>query len=58
MPPYVILHDATLEAIVEAAPRTLGELAVVKGMGPTRMERYGKEILEALAGGADVRPSA
>jgi len=55
MPPYVILHDATLEAIVEARPGTLADLGLVKGMGPTRLERYGEEILFAL--GRDARAS-
>ncbi|MBA2254227.1 MAG: ATP-dependent DNA helicase UvrD2, partial [Chloroflexi bacterium] len=55
MPPYVILHDATLEAIVEARPGTLADLGRVKGMGPTRLERYGEEILFAL--GRDARAS-
>jgi DNA helicase-2/ATP-dependent DNA helicase PcrA len=52
MPPYVILHDATLEAIVAAEPHTIEELGGVKGMGPTRLERYGAEILAALEEGA------
>ena len=50
MPSYVILHDSTLEAIVEARPRTIAELSRIKGMGPTKLERYGVEILAALEG--------
>ena len=49
MPAYVIAHDATLIAIAEARPTTLAALRRVKGMGPAKLERYGQEILEALA---------
>jgi DNA helicase-2/ATP-dependent DNA helicase PcrA len=49
MPPYVIAHDATLRAIAEARPRTLAALRRVKGMGEQKLDRYGDEILAALA---------
>ena len=48
MPPYVIAHDATLAAIAEARPRSLAALRRVKGMGPTKTEKYGDEILAVL----------
>ena len=48
MPPYVIAHDATLAAIAEARPRSLAALRRVKGMGPTKLEKYGDEILAVL----------
>jgi DNA helicase II / ATP-dependent DNA helicase PcrA len=48
MPPYVIAHDATLAAIAEAKPRSLAALRRVKGMGPTKTEKYGDEILAVL----------
>jgi superfamily II DNA helicase RecQ len=38
-----------LAAIAEARPTTLAQLRRVKGMGPTKLERYGPEILEVLA---------
>jgi ATP-dependent DNA helicase RecQ len=31
------------------APRTIAELAEVPGIGPAKLERYGSELLEALA---------
>ncbi len=49
MPAYVIAHDSTLAAIAEARPATLAALRRVKGMGPTKLERYGDGILEVLA---------
>jgi ATP-dependent DNA helicase RecQ len=48
MPPYVIFHDATLAAIAAAPPSTLAELAVVNGVGETKLARYGQQILEVL----------
>ena len=30
-------------------PRSQGELAAVKGLGPTKVERYGDELLALLA---------
>jgi hypothetical protein len=37
-----------LVAIVEARPTTLAALQRVKGMGPTKLERYGVEILDVV----------
>jgi superfamily II DNA helicase RecQ len=48
MPAYVIAHDATLEAIAEQKPRSAAALRRVKGMGPTKVERYGEEILAVV----------
>jgi len=53
VPAYVVAHDSTLAAIAEARPATLAQLRRVKGMGPTKLERYGPEILAILAGLAD-----
>ena len=53
MPPYVVAHDATLTAIAEARPRSLAALRRVKGMGPTKLEKYGDEILSVLERSAD-----
>jgi superfamily II DNA helicase RecQ len=48
MPPYVIAHDATLQAIAEGRPRTMAGLRRVKGMGPAKLEKYGDEILAVI----------
>jgi DNA helicase-2/ATP-dependent DNA helicase PcrA len=44
-----VLDDATLEAIVVAAPRTRDELAAVDGVGPIRARRL-VALVDALAG--------
>ena len=49
VPAYVVFHNSTLEEIAERGPRTLSELAAVPGVGPTKLERYGAEVLVALA---------
>jgi DNA helicase-2/ATP-dependent DNA helicase PcrA len=45
VPAYVIAHDATLEAISEARPTTIPALRRVRGMGPSRIDRYGDAIV-------------
>ena len=50
VPAYVVFHNSTLEEIAERGPRTLAELGSVPGVGPTKLERYGEEVLAALAG--------
>src|SRR3954452_20459524 len=49
VPAYVVFHNSTLEQIAERGPSTLSELAAVPGVGPTKLERYGEEVLAALA---------
>ena len=48
VPPYVILHDAHLEVIASRLPGSLRELAPCPGIGPTKLERYGDDILEVI----------
>jgi DNA helicase-2/ATP-dependent DNA helicase PcrA len=45
VPAYVVAHDSMLLAIAEARPASATALARVKGMGPTKLERYGDAIL-------------
>ncbi len=52
IPAYVVFHDSTLEEIATSHPATLAELAGVSGVGPTKLERYGDEVLATLAGAA------
>jgi DNA helicase-2/ATP-dependent DNA helicase PcrA len=49
VPAYVVFHNATLVEIAERKPRTLAELASVPGVGPAKLERYGEDLLAALA---------
>jgi DNA helicase-2/ATP-dependent DNA helicase PcrA len=49
LPAYVIFHNSTLAEIAAREPRSLVELATVPGVGPTKLERYGDEVLATLA---------
>jgi superfamily II DNA helicase RecQ len=50
VPAYVVAHDTTLADIANARPRSLPALRRVRGMGPTKLERYGAEILAVIEG--------
>ena len=49
LPAYVVFHNTTLAEIAGRQPRDLTELGAVPGVGPTKLERYGKEVLAVLA---------
>ena len=44
-PAYTVFTDVTLALIAEARPGNYKELAKIKGIGPTKLENYGDEIL-------------
>jgi DNA helicase-2/ATP-dependent DNA helicase PcrA len=48
VPAYVVFHDTTLAEIADVRPRSLPALRRVRGMGPTKLERYGDEILAVI----------
>jgi ATP-dependent DNA helicase RecQ len=50
VPPYVIFHDATLRQIAVSTPTSLAALFEVNGVGRTKLDRYGQQILDVLAG--------
>jgi ATP-dependent DNA helicase RecQ len=45
---FLVLHDAALDAACAAKPVTLQALRAVSGFGDKKVERHGKEILDAL----------
>jgi DNA helicase-2/ATP-dependent DNA helicase PcrA len=49
VPAYVVFHDRTIEAIAAERPQSLVALGAVPGVGPTKIERYGSEILATIA---------
>jgi DNA helicase-2/ATP-dependent DNA helicase PcrA len=49
VPAYVVLSDTHLAGIATAGPETLEDLARCPGIGPTKLERYGDEILAVVA---------
>lgn len=53
VPPYVVLSDAHLRGIALARPTTAAELNACDGIGPTKLDRYGDDILSRLDRVAD-----
>jgi len=49
VPPYVIFHDATLLEMVRRRPRDLASLAVIPGVGRSKLDRYGETFLAVIA---------
>jgi DNA helicase-2/ATP-dependent DNA helicase PcrA len=49
VPAYVIFHDKTLEEIADLLPKDWADLASISGVGPTKLERYGDEVLAVVA---------
>jgi len=48
VPAYVVFSNRTLEEIARVDPETLGELAVISGVGPAKLESYGERVLAEL----------
>ncbi len=48
VPAFHVFHNSTLEEIAGRRPASLAELAAIPGVGPTKLERYGREVLAAL----------
>jgi DNA helicase-2/ATP-dependent DNA helicase PcrA len=49
LPAYVVFHNSTLAEIAGRRPRDLSELGAVPGVGPTKLDRYGGDVLRVLA---------
>lgn len=49
VPSYVIAHNAALEAVAIAHPKTPQQLLALPGFGKTKVERYGDDILAIVA---------
>ncbi|MCD4525438.1 ATP-dependent DNA helicase UvrD2 [Nocardioides sp. cx-173] len=48
VPAFVIFTDATLQLIAEHRPRSPQALLRISGVGESKLERYGEELLELL----------
>ncbi len=49
IPPYVIFHDSVLREIAATRPVSLDELAQIKGVGASKLARYGSRVLGVLS---------
>ena len=50
LPAYVLLSNRQLEGVAAAMPANARELLACEGIGPSRLERYGDDILAILDG--------
>jgi DNA helicase-2/ATP-dependent DNA helicase PcrA len=54
VPAYVVMHNTTRDEIARLQPATMAALSRCQGIGPTKLERYGDDILvvveRAIAG--------
>ncbi|MDB5370767.1 MAG: ATP-dependent helicase RecQ [Roseomonas sp.] len=48
VPAYVIFQDRTLAEIAAEQPATLDQLSTIPGVGNTKLERYGQDVLKVL----------
>ncbi len=52
IPPYVIFHDTVLRDIAAVRPASMEELGQIKGVGASKLQRYGAAVLGILGGRA------
>ena len=52
VPPYVIFHDTVLRDIAAVRPARAEELGRIKGVGASKLLRYGPGVLAILFGKA------
>ncbi|MCG8603944.1 helix-turn-helix domain-containing protein, partial [bacterium] len=50
MPPFVFFHDSVLKDLARSKPRSMDELHQVKGLGATKISKYGARILDIVSG--------
>ncbi|MBV8951812.1 MAG: ATP-dependent DNA helicase UvrD2, partial [Actinobacteria bacterium] len=49
VPAFAIATDRTLRAIADARPASVDALSELEGIGPARLARYGRQLLEIVA---------
>ncbi|MGH8948136.1 MAG: 3'-5' exonuclease, partial [Acidimicrobiia bacterium] len=50
VPAYVVFNDRTLEALAALRPTSVETLLQVPGIGPAKLEAYGDQLIDLLAG--------
>lgn len=48
LPPYIIFSDKTLQELAEKQPQTSLEMLQIKGVGQSKLDKYGAAFLEIL----------
>jgi len=54
VPPYIVFSDRTLAELAVRRPRSLRAFQEVRGVGPTKLERYGERFLDAISKADDI----
>jgi ATP-dependent DNA helicase RecQ len=55
-PAFMILSDAVLRAIATRAPQNLSALTAISGIGPTKVDKYGADLIAITRGIAPATP--
>ncbi len=50
LPAYIIMHDKTLMEISSMMPQNLEDLGNIRGIGPSKIDKYGEEIIRIVNG--------
>ena len=50
LPPFMIFHDRTLQAMADATIASESDLRAIRGVGSVALSKYGAELLAILAG--------
>ncbi len=57
VPAYVVFPDRTLLEMAARRPATAAALRAVRGVGPAKLDRYGKLFLDVIRAGRDPEPA-
>jgi superfamily II DNA helicase RecQ len=49
--PFIVAYDTVLAQIAERRPRSDSELLAIPGIGPGKVEKYGRDILAIVEAG-------
>jgi ATP-dependent DNA helicase RecQ len=58
VPAYVVFGDVTLRGIAASRPGSMGELAGISGVGQKKLDTYGQQVLDVVAGVAPEEAAA
>ena len=58
VPPYVIASDRTLREIAMLRPKDMDQLRLCHGIGPTKAEKYGDDLLRVVGEAVDSHDTA
>ena len=48
VPPYVVFHDKTLQAMAREQPKRLDDFSRLPGVGERKLEKYGSDFLQVI----------